>query len=391
MALVSPRRLTIVHLVPALDAGGAERSLANLVSRLDPTRFRNVVVSMTGRGVFAESIERAGVPVHTLGLQRGRPSVRALWRLRQLLRQEAPAVLQTWLYHADLLGLIASGFGRSVNLVWNVRCSDLALGQYRVLTRCVLWLLVRFSSAPRVVLSNSEAGRRHHVALGYRARHWQVIPNGFDPEIWRPDPAARASIRQQLGVAPQTLLIGLVARRDPMKDHGNFLAAAARVLAAHPGCRFVLVGAGSVALHAEIADSALRAACLSLDSHPAVPQITAAFDVACLSSAWGEACPNVVGEAMACGVPCVATAVGDAALLLGDTGRLVPPQNPAHLARALLEMLALTPAQRVALGLRARARILEHYALARTVAAYAALYERLGASAHPADPSAPAA
>ena len=373
--------LTIVHLIPALDAGGAERSLTNLVTRLDPACFRNVVISMTGRGVFAESIERAGVPVYTLGMQRGRPAWGALWALRKLLKvlaQDAPVVLQTWLYHADLLGLFASGFGRSINLVWNVRCSNMALGQYRVLTRCVLWLLVRCSAAPRVVVSNSEAGRRHHVALGYRAPCWRVIPNGFDPEIWRPDPVARATIRQQLGIAAQAPLIGLVARRDPMKDHENFLAAAALILAARPACRFVLVGAGSVALHAEIADPALRAACVSLDHHPDLPGLTAALDVACLSSAWGEACPNVVGEAMACGVPCVATEVGDAALLLADTGRLVPPQDPTRLAGALLEILALAPAQRVALGQRARARILEHYTLAHTLAAYAALYEQLG-------------
>lgn len=369
--------LKVVHLISGLEAGGAERSLANLVAGLDRARIRNVVISMTGRGFFGEIIERNGTPVHVLNMTRGVPSVSALYRLRQLLRAERPDLLQTWLYHADLLGLIAKGFASELPLVWNLRCSNMALESYRPLTRLVRRLLVAGSRQPVAVIANSRAGADFHQRLGYAARRWAVIPNGFDPALWRPDADARRAVRAELGIPDDAPVLGLVARVDPAKDHTTFLRAAQRVHAALPACRFVLAGGEVPSLAPAVAAHGLGAVTHLLGPRPDVPRLNAAFDVACLSSAFGEAFPNVLGEAMCCGVPCVTTDVGDAALIVGATGRVVPPRNPQALAEAALALLAMEPAARQTLGAQARARVVEEYSLSATLGQYTALYEDL--------------
>ncbi len=369
--------LKVVHLISGLEAGGAERSLTNLVAGLDRTRIRNVVISMTGRGCFGEIIERNGTPVHVLNMTRGVPSVSALLRLRALLRAERPDLLQTWLYHADFLGLVAKVFAPQLPLVWNLRCSNMALESYRPLTRLVRRLLVAASRVPAAVIANSRAGADFHQRLGYAAQRWAVIPNGFDPALWRPDADARRAVRAELGIPDDTPVLGLVARVDPAKDHATFLRAAQRVHAALPACRLVLAGVDVPSLAPAVAAHGLGAVTHLLGPRQDVPRLTVAFDVACLSSAFGEAFPNVLGEAMCCGVPCVTTDVGDAALILGDTGRVVPPGDPQALAAAALELLTMAPADRQALGAQARARMLDEYLLTATLSQYTALYEHL--------------
>jgi glycosyltransferase involved in cell wall biosynthesis len=369
--------LKVVHLISGLEAGGAERSLANLVAGLDRTRIRNVVISMTGRGFFGEIIERNGTPVHVLNMTRGVPSISALNRLRQLLRAERPDLLQTWLYHADVLGLIATVFEPRLPLVWNLRCSNMALESYRPLTRLVRRLLVAGSRMPAAVIANSRAGADFHQRLGYTPQRWAVIPNGFDPALWRPDADARHAVRAELGIPDDAPVLGLVARIDPAKDHACFLRAAQRVHAALPACRFVLAGGEVPSLAPAVAAVGLGAVTHLLGPQQDVPRLNAAFDVACLSSAFGEGFPNVLGEAMCCGIPCVTTDVGDAALVVGATGRVVPPADPQALAAAALDLLTMDPAARHALGAQARARIVDEYSLSATLSQYTALYENL--------------
>ena len=371
------RVLKVLHLISGLEAGGAERSLANLVAGLDRARIRNVVVSMTGRGFFGEVIERRGTPVHTLNMTRGVPSAGALWRLRELLRDERPDLLQTWLYHADCMGLFAKVFQPGLPLVWNLRCSNMALDSYRPLTRLVRGLLVTGSRVPAAVIANSYAGADFHRQLGYAARRWEIIPNGFDPTLWSPDAQARRAVRQALEIPPDSLVLGLVARLDPAKDHAGFLRAAQRVHEALPACRFVLIGQDVPSLAERVAAHGLGEVTRLLGPRDDIQRITAAFDVACLSSAFGEAFPNVLGEAMCCGVPCVATDVGDAALIVGATGRVVPPRNPHALAAAAIELLRMDPDARQTLGAAARARVIAAYSLTTTLGRYTALYEDL--------------
>ncbi len=354
--------------------------LYKLLSRRDCSRFDNVVVSLTDMGILGNKIENMGIPVFALDMRRSRPNPLRLWRLLRILRKERPHILQTWLYHADLVGLLAGKLMRVPVITWNLRCSNMDMTHYSKLSALVVQATAKLSAFPDVVLVNSKAGQQLHETLGYCPARWQLIPNGFDVEQFRPNPEAQVKIRQELGLLADTLLIGLVARFDPMKDHANFLHAASLLLKDYPNVHFVLVGSGIDRSNGELVKSVIS---LNIEKNvhllgerSDIQNITAALDIA-TSSSYGEGFPNVVGEAMSCGVPCVVTDVGDSALLVGDTGKVVPPKNPKALARAWRELIEIGSEERKQLGLAARRRIEENFSLPAITAQYEELYEEL--------------
>jgi len=231
-----------------------------------------------------------------------------------------------------------------------------------------------FSGVPAAVIVNSEAGRLFHESIGYRPRRWEAIPNGFDTEFFRPAPERRALWRQRLGIGDQAPLIGMVARVDPMKDHATFLAAASRIGAAHAEACFVLAGRGTETL---AVPSGLAGRLHALGERDDIATLLPSLDLLVLSSAFGEGFSNVVGEAMACGIPCIASDVGDAASIIADCGTIVPPRDPSALADAVIDWLGRGEDFRRRAGDAARRRILEHYAIAVVVEAYQRLYQTL--------------
>jgi glycosyltransferase involved in cell wall biosynthesis len=363
---------TVAHLITGLETGGAERALVQLVCRMGRDRHRSVVVSMTGPGNAGPLLAAAGVELHTLDLPRGLPDPRGLVRLARLLRALRPDILQTWLYHADLLGVIGRRFVPRCRLVWNIRCTE-AIGA-DVVRRLLAWC----SGRPEAVIVNSLAGKRFHQQLGYRPRRWEYIPNGYDTSVFRFDPPARSALRREFAIAEDAVAIGLPARYHLMKDHANFFGAAARLAAIWPETVFVLAGPGisraNKALNRSIAGHGLGERVRLLGERNDMARFYSALDIATLSSAFGEGCPNVLGEAMSCGVPCVATDCGDASELLGPTGAIVPPRDPAALAAAWNELIALGHEGRASLGAEARKRIVQLYDLAAIVERYDMLY-----------------
>jgi glycosyltransferase involved in cell wall biosynthesis len=373
------KAIKIVHLITGLQVGGAEIMLYKLLSRMDAGRFRNIVVCMTEEGQVAEWIRKLGIEVHTLRMRRGRPSPAAALHLVGLLRRERPAILQTWLYHADLLGLLTARLAGCPGVVWNIRSSNLGRYQHRRLLQCTIRTCARLSGQPDAIVVNSVAGRRVHRRIGYHPRSWVLIPNGFDTERFRPDPAARC-LRRELGLNSSTFLIGLVARFDPLKDHATFLKAASVLHACCPEVHFVLVGRDvtldNSLLARLIEQGKLTGAVHLLGERRDVPRLMAALDLA-TSCSVSEGFPNAVGEAMASAVPCVVTDVGDSALLVGDTGLVVPPSQPEKLAAAWARLVQLERAQRQRLGDAARQRILTTFGLDAIARRYQDLYEGL--------------
>jgi glycosyltransferase involved in cell wall biosynthesis len=376
--------IRIVHLITGLETGGAERMLARLVARSDPRRFQTMVVSLGDIGPAAGPIADAGVECVALGIDLRLPDLRAPFRLSRLLRRVRPDIVQTWLYHADLIGIVATRLVPVPALLWNLRCSDTRLRPFPAALRRMLGLL---SPVPDAILVNSEAGRRFHERLGYRPRRWHYLPNGFDTSEWAPDPPTRSRIRAELGLTDDIVAIGLPARFHPMKDHATFFAAARLLAAARPEARFVLAGAGTERQNPQfarlLAASSLADRVLALGEWRDMRALYAALDIVTLCSAWGEGFPNVVGEAMACGLPCAATAVGDAAAVIGDTGLVVPPRDPAALAAAWEKLIACGAEGRHTQGLLARARIRRDFELDAVVARYQALYEELAGARSP--------
>jgi len=383
----SSKRITVLHLITELTVGGAQRMLEKLLERMDQEKFRSLVVSMADLGPVAESIQARKIPVFTLGMRLGRPSLGGFLRLYRILREHCPEIVQTWLYHADLLGLLAGKLARAGRVVWGIRCSDMDLGDYRVLTALTVRANARLSFLPDAIVVNSEKGKEVHWKLGYSTRKMVLIENGFDLTRFHPDESAREWLLQELALPEDAILIGLVARWDPMKDQHSFLKAAALVAESMAAAHFLMVGPGMDPANRKVVELIHqgrlegRVHLLGVRNDPS--RIMAALDMACSSSAYGEGFPNTIGEAMACALPCVVTDVGDSARLVGDTGLVVPPRNPEALAMAWRELMDLGEEGRQRLGAAARRRVQDHFDLSRIVSKYESLYRSLISPARP--------
>ena len=354
--------------------------LCKLVTHMDRKAFRPLVVSMTDRGPFGEKLASEGVPVLELGMRLGRPTPAGLLKLCRLLRKHDPNVLQTWLYHADLLGLLAGKVSAVKRIVWGIRCSDMDLRNYSPLTALTVWSNARLSCFPDAILVNSEKGRQVHEKRGYSARRMRVIPNGFDIERFRPDETAREWLLAELGLTHQAKLIGFVARFDPMKDHKTFFRAASALAAKEDSVHFILAGDGMVVSNAQVSvlvKPKLLDKVHLLGRREDIPRLLAAMDIATSASAYGEGFSNAVGEAMACGVPCAVMDVGDAEWIVGDTGMVVPPGSPELLADAWKRLLDMDLEQRKRLGERARARVAENFEINKLVRRFEDFYRGL--------------
>ena len=375
-----PRPIKVLHLITGLGVGGAETMLLKLLGGLDRERFASTVVSMTEPGALAPQIAELGIPVHSLGLNRGVPHPLALPKLFRLTRQFRPAILQSWMYHADVLGYFAARAARVPKLVWNIRCSDLDFPTTSRSLRAVFathGFLSRFTDATIV---NSAAGMTFHRTHGHNSRRWELIQNGFDIARFRPDATKRARGRAELRLRDEEVAIGMVARFDRYKDHATFIAAAKLLREREPRVVFVLAGKGMTADNEQIAGP-LRAAKLTeqtrlLGEYADPSRLLPSLDIATLCS-FTEGFPNAVGEAMSCELPCVASDVGDSALLLGDAGRIVPPGDPQAVADSWSELIELGPQGRQRIGAAARVRIQERFSLQAIVTAYDKLYSEL--------------
>lgn len=374
--------MKILHVIAGLSMGGAQMMLYKLLAHADRTAFGAEVISLADVGPLDRKIRALGVPVRVLGMRPGVPNPLGVHRLVRWLRQDPPHLIQTWMYHADLIGGLAAKLAGGIPVAWNIRHTNLdPKGNKRSTLwtiRACAWLSRRL---PARIVCCSESSRQVHAALGYAADEMIVIPNGFDLAAFRPDPVARWSVRQELGIPEEAPLIGLVGRFNAQKDHCTFVRAAARLHAERREVHFLLCGDGVTPENTELAEwikeSGIRDRCHLLGRREDTPRLTAALDIATTTSAYGEGFPNVIGEAMACGVPCVVTDVGDSALIVDDTGRVVPPRDPSALAEAWHALVRLGVEGRVQLGLAARHRIEEHFSLPVIVARYQRLYEEL--------------
>jgi glycosyltransferase involved in cell wall biosynthesis len=373
--------LRIVHVIAGLSVGGAETMLCKLLSVSGDSPRDAEVISLTDIGPVGERIKQQGVPVRALGMSRGRPAISGLFRLRSWLRQSAPDLVQTWMYHADLVGGLAARLAGKIPVVWGIRNGVLEPHGNKRMTIWTAQTSAKLSRwLPDRIVCCSESARRFHEAMGYQSDKMSVIPNGFDVSTFKPDHEARAQVRQELQAPPNAVLIGLVARWDPQKDHQNFLRAAGRLASRRSEVRFVLCGDGITGeneqLAASIAAAGIGDRCHLLGRRGDVQRLTASLDIATCSS-YAEAFPNVLGEAMACGVPCASTDAGDAALIIGDTGIVVPTRNPMALADAWLKLIEMGSTGRRQLGLRARQRIQDQFDLTRVNRRYLELYRRV--------------
>ena len=369
-----------VFIVSGLGRGGAEAMLHKLLSSFGNRASAAMVLSLSTRRDYLEDMERIRVPVVSLGLRAELRAITSALRIRRETRRFAPAIVQGWMYHGNIAALFTRSPSQEAPAVlWSIRASISDLDSGHPLTAGLIRVGASLSSFPKRIIYNSRTSARQHEALGYDASRTAIIPNGFDTSRFRPDDAARREERGRLGRGDDVVIIGLVARIHPIKDQATFLQAAAILCRERLDVAFVLVG-----YQASIDNPALRTILeatgllgsdrihLMAELHD-VARLTNAFDIAC-SSSRAEAFSNVLGEAMATGVPCVATDVGDSAWLVGDGGIIVPPKNPEALAMALRRLILASKEARRMMGARGRARVEREFPIADIARRYAELY-----------------
>ena len=380
----APLRGPVIHVITGLHTGGAELMLAKLLR--SARRQDHIVVSLGAGGEVAAQLEQAGVPVFPLRLRSVGGGLSGLPRLVRLIRNHRSALVQGWLAHGNMIATAAHALaGGKRPLLWSVRqsLSDVALEKWS--TRRIIRLNARWSRRPTFILYNSQLGARQHQAIGYASDRGRIVPNGFDLDRFTPSDERREAVRHKLGVADHEILIGLIGRFHPTKNHRGFFQAASRVLAAEPRARFLCAGAGVSFGNSALADlvenSRLRDRLLLLGPCDDVVDLNRALDIACNVSV-GEGFSNAVGEAMACGVPCVVTDSGDSRAIVGDTGLVCESRAPESIAAALLELIGAGEERRRELGRRARGRMEQEFSLEMMVRRYEDIYdEALGKAA----------
>lgn len=353
--------------------------LYRLLSAIDRSRFDCTVVSLKNSGTLRSQIAALGIPVHSLALPGPAIGPSSLWRLMRLFRQTGPHIIQGWLPHGNLMALLGSSFtSQRVPVIWNIRQSLDSFKYEKPMTRKAIRLGARLSHRAAKIVYNSSSGAAQHRDFGYSPAKATVIHNGFDTGVFAPSIEARQCVRAELRLGSNTILIGLISRYHAVKNHSNFLYAAAQLRKKYPTVHFVLCGSGiswdNQTLRLLIQDLDLTTAVHLLGPRQDTPRIIAALDIA-TSSSFGEGFPNAIGEAMACAVPCVVTDVSDLSWIIQNAGVVVPRNNPSSMAHALGEMLELGAEGRQALGQAGRARVIDHFRLSSIAEQYSTLYE----------------
>jgi glycosyltransferase involved in cell wall biosynthesis len=374
---------TILHVITSLNLGGAETMMCQLLEHTDRTKFTPVVVSLRPESALSDRVRKAGITLHHLDMGSYLAMPLALRRLKELMRDLKPALVQTWMYHADLLGsLAARSMKQRPPVVWNVQHSTFNKQGTKFMSRVTRNILARFAATwPDKIISCSQTGIDLHATIGYPVSKMQHIVNGADVRRFLPNGAARAALREKLCLEPDTRVIGMAGRNDPQKDYSNFFAAIRELQKTDKKTCFIACGAGVTISDPDLAR--FRSQCPAphniflLGPRGDMPNVYPAFDIATLSSAYGEGHPLTLTEALACAVPAVATDVGDSASVVGDSGITVQPCDPIALAAAWKKMLALPVDEYQRLRQRARTRAEERFSLPMIAAQYEALYEKL--------------
>lgn len=369
--------ITIVHIITSLGVGGAERNLSNLVLGMDRNKFCNIVISLQDLGYWGTVLKAQGIQVYALDMQNSPLSIFKIFTLWKLLRKHRPDYVQGWMYHANVAALIVGKLAGIKNIFWNIRCSLMDLSKYKFSTTVIFKSGAWLAKFPTAIINNSQESMQQHIASGYNNKNWLHIPNGFDIHQLQPNAEIYNNFRLQHNLPEQAIIIGMIARYDPMKDHATFLKAAGILAKENPDVYFVCAGRNvnmqNVALKNLIIEQQIANKVLLLDQVNNVHELYPALDYLTQTSVFGEGFPNVVAEAMACGVECFVTDVGDSLAVIGSNGYKIAKSDPAGLAAQWQKAIAYRnvkiPGSQIV-----RDRIVDNFSLQKIVAIYSEHY-----------------
>jgi glycosyltransferase involved in cell wall biosynthesis len=371
-------KVKVAHIITGLNTGGAERMLTKIVKPRSQQSVSHSVLSLTDKGYQGRRIEENGVHVGIINAFSMFDMTFRIGKLRRKIDHLDPHVIQGWMYHGNIASLMGKWISnKERKVVWNVRHSLDDVKNEKWQTRLAIYAGAKLSRLPENIVYNSQRSSRQHTSFGYCGRDKKVIPNGFDCNKYKPDKGKRKKFRKSLKIDSNTRLVGNVSRSHPMKDHKTFIQSAKYVSDRIDDVEFVIVGRG-VPSNKKIKNFADKVGIINkvyfLGQSKDIPAVMNGIDVFALSSAWGEAFPNVLGEAMACGTPCVATDVGDSSLIIGDKGAVVPTKSPQNLAVSICETLKGMEESGVVVSKCVRNRIEKNYSINRVQKMYNNMY-----------------
>jgi glycosyltransferase involved in cell wall biosynthesis len=382
--------MKVLHVITGLNVGGAEMLLCRAVAALQQRGIESEVVCLGPTGPLAEKLAEQKIPLHCLGMQGLASLPSAIWKLRRLLKASAPDAVHTWMYHADLVGGIAAKLAGGIPVTWSIHHAAIGKADLKRSTYWIVKALAILSRwLPRRIISCSRSAGFAHADVGYRGDRMQIVPNGVDTGSYQPDASAGEAIRVSLGIPSSAQVVGIAGRFHPLKNYPLFFESAIRLQQVMPDVHFIACGKDVTAANPEI-ETLLKGAPDRSKFHllgmrADLPALYNAMDLFTLTSK-SEAFPLTLGEAMACGLPCVSTDVGDCRVLVGKCGAVVPPGEVVSMAGAWKSLLQLPKEEFAALGQVARERVVEHFSISTMLDAYTSIYREISAPKTPVSP-----
>lgn len=375
--LIKVRKLNIVHILPSLDIGGAELFAYRLVS--ESRKHAHTVICLRANGILEAKFKSVGVTVYSLNFGSYLNFLREFFFLLKILKSIRPDIVQTWMYHADLIGGLAAKIVGIKKLYWGIRSTSVPNNKIST-TRLLIWFGAKLSwCLPEMIVCNSESAVIAHQRLGYCKNKMVVIENGYETATFYLARNKRQMYRKLLGYKHTDIVIGIVGRFDPLKDHRNFIEATTKMAADICQAKFLMVGRNISLENKElmlwITQSEYAKRYMLLGEREDIPALLSAMDIFCLSSK-AESFPNALVEAMASGLPCVTTDVGDGIRIVGETGVVVPPENSDALAQSLADMAKKGTKERQKLGEQAMVMVQKKYSIQAIAARYEKFYEK---------------
>jgi glycosyltransferase involved in cell wall biosynthesis len=375
--------MKVLHVITGLTAGGAERMLHNLMCSTTRKVVDPMVVSLMDAGKFGPLINNLGIPVITVGMKRGVPSLSGTIKLLKTTKQFKPDIVQGWMYHGNVAAHLVHRISAPKHsaLLYNIRQTLYDIKKERPLTQKIIKLEARFSKKTSSVIYNTYVGARQHEEFGYDPTKTVVIPNGVDCNLFQKNTEVREATRNSLNISEENILIGIAARFHPMKNYPCFIRCAAKIHEEFPKTRFIMVGENVTTAEKEILALQQKYETanfiMPLGEWSKMLSFFNSLDILTSCSSWGEGFSNSIAEASACEVPCVVTDIGDSKEIIGGNGIVIPPDDDQALIDAWRNLIVRSATERYELGSKARSRILEKYSLPKIVQMYESLYSSL--------------
>ena len=370
----------ILHIITSLQRGGAELMLKRLIeSSENESSYKHLVISLTTLGDIGKQLQDLAINTYALEADFSFTLPKKIFQLIKIIYTIHPDIVQTWMYHADFLGGVAAYLTGNRKIIWGIRNTDIHPSS--IITLWIRKLCALLSTLiPCRIICVAEASLQSHISMGYDAKRMMVIQNGLNFSNLVSSTEQREMLRLESGLSNDTIVIGCLGRFDPIKDYHNFVRAAGLVAEQYANVYFLMVGRNltvdNTLLQTWIDNVHHKDRFVLLGERSDVAVCLSSMDVFCLSSCI-EGFPNALTEAMAMGLPCVSTDVGDAAMILGGTGVVVPKENYEALASALLRVISLSKEQRRQMGQRSKKRVMAEFSIEKAKSCFQAVYQEV--------------